>query len=50
MEAAGQKALGVEALEVRDASLQHDRRDNMASVAGEQISKTAMISKEPLQE
>lgn len=39
VEAAGQEALGVEALEVCDASLRHDRRDNMARVTGEQVSK-----------
>lgn len=39
MEAAGQEALWVEALEVCDATLQHRHQDNVARITGKEISK-----------
>lgn len=40
VEAAGQEALWVEALEVRDGTLQHKHQDNVARITGKEISKT----------
>lgn len=40
VEAAGQEALWVEALEVGHASLRHKKQDNGARMTGEEISQT----------